>query len=83
MNLEILTPDRLVFNGPVDLVQVPGTMGSFAILENHAPVISSLTGGVLRYIEHDGRETSVSLSGGVVEVRRNRVTILADRIINP
>lgn len=83
MNLEILTPDRLVFNGPVDLVQVPGTMGSFAILENHAPVISSLTTGTMRYIEPGGRETSVNLSGGVVEVRRNMVTVLADSIINP
>lgn len=80
MNLQIITPDKLVYSGQASLVQVPGRKGSFAILENHAPIISSLGEGVLRYIESGGREIKLSLSGGVVEVLKNDVTILAERV---
>ena len=47
MNLEILTPDKKIFEGEVRSVTVPGTMGSFEILNNHAPIISTLDDGKL------------------------------------
>jgi len=79
MNLEILTPDKKVFEGEVRSVTVPGTMGSFEILNNHAPIISTLNDGKL--IVRSGAQEDVYLvKGGVVEVLDNKVVVLAEGI---
>jgi len=79
MNLEILTPDKKVFEGEVRSVTVPGTMGSFEILNNHAPIISTLDDGKL-IVRGSGLEDIYLIKGGVVEVLDNKVVVLAESI---
>jgi F-type H+-transporting ATPase subunit epsilon len=79
MNLEILTPDKKVFEGEVRSVTVPGTMGSFEILNNHAPIISTLDDGKL-IVRSSSREDVYLVKGGVVEVLDNKVVVLAEGI---
>ncbi|RKR85011.1 ATP synthase F1 subcomplex epsilon subunit [Mucilaginibacter gracilis] len=79
MNLEILTPDKKVFEGEVKSVTVPGTMGSFEILNNHAPIISTLDDGKL-IVRSGGKEEIYLIKGGVVEVLNNKVMVLAEGI---
>jgi len=79
MNLEILTPDKKVFEGEVRSVTVPGTMGSFEILNNHAPIISTLDDGKL-IVRASGKEEVYLIKGGVVEVLNNKVMVLAEGI---
>jgi F-type H+-transporting ATPase subunit epsilon len=79
MNLEILTPDKKVFEGEVKSVTVPGTMGSFEILNNHAPIISTLEDGKL-IVRGSGKEDVYLVKGGVVEVLDNKVMVLAEGI---
>ena len=79
MNLEILTPDKKVFEGEVRSVTVPGAMGSFEILNNHAPIISTLDDGKL-IVRSSGKEDVYLIKGGVVEVLNNKVMVLAEGI---
>lgn len=77
MKLEILTPDKKVFEGEVRSVTVPGTMGSFEVLKDHAPIISTLEGGKV-IIRTDKDEETVFINGGVIEVLNNSIMVLAE-----
>jgi F-type H+-transporting ATPase subunit epsilon len=79
MTLEILTPDKKVYEGEVTSVTVPGTMGSFEILNNHAPIISTLEDGKL-IVRTNGKNEVFTIKGGVVEVNENKVMVLAEGI---
>ena len=81
MNLEILTPEKKVFEGTVELVSVPGTKGSFQILNMHAPIISTLEKGEVKVRKSKTQEDIFTISGGVVEVRDNKIIILAESVI--
>jgi len=81
MTLNILTPDKLVYDGDVTSVTVPGSNGSFQILKNHAPIISSLTDGDV-IIKVNNQEEIIGIKGGVVEVLNNKIVILAEAIQN-
>jgi F-type H+-transporting ATPase subunit epsilon len=76
MHLEILTPEKKVFDGEVSIVTFPGSEGSFQILDHHAPMISLLKEGAVIYKGKDGSH-DVKISGGVVEVLKNKVIVLA------
>jgi F-type H+-transporting ATPase subunit epsilon len=78
MLLEIISPDKNLFSGEVVLVQVPGSKGSFEILKNHAPIISTLEHGVVRILSNDGSETIFEVDGGVIEAKNNKIIILAE-----
>ena len=78
MLLEIVTPEKKLFSGEVDLIQLPGISGSFEILKNHAPVISTLDRGVIKIKTTEGKELLFEVDGGVVECKMNIVTVLAD-----
>lgn len=77
MFLEIVTPSKKVFEGEVNIVTFPGTDGSFQVMNDHAPLISTLKEGTLTYKGKEG-ETDVDITGGVVEVLHNKVVVLAD-----
>jgi F-type H+-transporting ATPase subunit epsilon len=79
MQLEILTPDKKVYEGEVTSVTLPGTLGSFQILANHAPVISTLEDGKL-VVNGGGKEEVFMIRGGVVENLNNHVVVLAEGI---
>ncbi|MFA8433841.1 MAG: ATP synthase F1 subunit epsilon [Marinifilaceae bacterium] len=80
MRLEIVTPEKNVFSGEVDLVQLPGSKGSFEILKNHAPIISTLDEGQIKALKADGEEVFFPVKGGVVEFKKNVITVLADNL---
>ena len=71
--LRIVSPEKIVFTGNVDSVIVPGTSGAFQLLENHAPLISSLDAGTVFYDTVEGRK-ELKISGGFVEVQNNNVS---------
>lgn len=80
MTLEILTPDKKVFEGDdVTAVTVPGTMGSFQILNDHAPIISTLEDGPV-IIKSKAKEETFIIKGGVVEVLKNKIIVLAEGV---
>ncbi len=77
MYLEIITPDKKVFEGEVKAVMVPGTAGTFQMLENHAAIISTLVNGKVKVKSSEG-ELIFDVQGGVVEMLKNKVVILAE-----
>ena len=78
MQLEIITPEKKVFEGEVTSVQLPGVNGKFEILNNHAPIISSLTKGKVRVIDSNNNTEHYDINGGVIEMQNNKVIVLAD-----
>jgi F-type H+-transporting ATPase subunit epsilon len=77
VKLEIITPEKKLFEGKIKLVQVPGTKGSFEILKNHAPIISTLSKGTIKIISEDDKKEMIEIKSGMVEVKANVITILA------
>lgn len=77
MKVEIISPDKLIFEGEVISLQLPGKDGSFGVLNDHAPIISSLAEGSVK-LNTDQGEKSFEINGGVVEVLKNKVIVLAD-----
>lgn len=75
MQLEILTPEKKLFEGEVSSVKVPGVSGEFEMLNNHAPIVSALTNGVIS-IKHNNEITSISIADGFIECLQNKVVIL-------
>lgn len=76
MKIKITKPDSTLYDGEAKLVQLPGTGGKFEILENHAPIISSLTKGTLRLMLSDNTEQTFDIRGGVVKGQNNDILIL-------
>jgi F-type H+-transporting ATPase subunit epsilon len=79
MYLEIITPDKRVFEGEVSSAQFPGTQGSFEVLNNHAPLISTLENGRIRVTSATGNQY-FNVIGGVVEVLKNKIIVLAEGV---
>ena len=77
LQLEIVTPERQVFSDTVDSVQVPGSEGELGVLPNHAPLVSTLGVGELRF-RKDGVEESFAIVGGFLQVRPDKVVVLAE-----
>jgi F-type H+-transporting ATPase subunit epsilon len=73
LKLKIVSPERVEFDGEVESVKVPGMMGNFEILTDHAPIISSLQKGV---IEYNGKQLAVT--GGFVSVQKNEVSVCVE-----
>jgi F-type H+-transporting ATPase subunit epsilon len=79
MQLDILTPGKKVFSGQVESSTLPGAEGQFQILNNHAPIISILAAGNLKYKTSEGEQV-IKVTGGLVEVNDNKIIVLADGI---
>lgn len=80
MLLEIITPEKKVFEGEVTLASFPGSDGSFQVLNNHAPLVSLLKAGVVEYKTKEATRIQLKITGGVVEVLKNKVVVLSDGI---
>ena len=78
--LSVLTPEKTVFEGEVEYVEVPGAAGYFGVLAHHAPLVASLAHGTLTIRKLGGSEEKVQVSGGFFEVSNNRATVLADSV---
>lgn len=77
MKVDIISPDKLIYEGEADSIKLPGKDGSFGILNKHAPIIASLRAGTV-VLKNNDNEQSFEVNGGVVEVVKNKVIILAD-----
>jgi F-type H+-transporting ATPase subunit epsilon len=80
MKIEIITPDKKVFEGDIKSVRVPGKKGSFQVLKDHAPIVSTLENGPVIMVDMDGNESVYDINGGVIEVKANRIILLADSV---
>ena len=78
-DLSILTPEKSVFEGRVEYVQVPGTEGYLGVLAHHAALVTGMQEGDLT-VRQNGRDTVYRVNGGFFEVSKNRATVLADAI---
>ncbi len=81
MHLEILTPEKKVFEGDVVIATFPGADGSFQVMDHHAPLISLLKEGLVEYRSKEATK-SLTITGGVVEVLNNKTVLLADGIVS-
>jgi F-type H+-transporting ATPase subunit epsilon len=75
--VDIVTPERLLLSEEVDMVTLPGSAGQMGVLRGHAPLLSTLDIGEI-VLHNKGQIRSIAVHGGVVEVRPNKVTVLAD-----
>ncbi|MDX1284169.1 MAG: ATP synthase F1 subunit epsilon [Draconibacterium sp.] len=80
MYLEIITPDKKIFEGEVNSVQLPGSKGGFEILKNHAPIISTLEKGVIKIKDANNNEKLFEVDGGVVENKANKIIVLVESV---
>jgi F-type H+-transporting ATPase subunit epsilon len=78
MRLEIITPEKEIFKGEAKQVSVPGVDGSMGFLDHHAPLITVLKAGEVKVTLPDGKVETHTIAGGVVEVMKNTVLLLAE-----
>ena len=78
LNLRIVSPEKVVYDGRVMRVVVPGTLGEFEILENHAPIISSLEKGLVTYQPYEGKNEILDILGGFVEGQKNEIRMCVE-----
>ena len=77
LQLKIVSPEKVEYDGAVERILVPGTMGQFEILNDHAPIISTLQKGTVEYVNKEGK-TSLEIQGGFVEVQKNKVSLCVE-----
>ena len=77
LKLRIVSPERVVYDGEAERVNVPGILGNFEILQHHAPIISALQDGKVVYVNADG-DHELEVHGGFVEVQKDRVSLCVE-----
>ena len=77
LQLKIVSPEKIEYDGVAERILVPGTLGQFEILNDHAPIISTLQKGTVEYINKEGK-TSLEILGGFVEVQKNQVSLCVE-----
>ena len=80
MKIEIITPEQKVFEGDIKSVRVPGKKGSFQVLNNHAPIVSTLDSGAVTMVDMEGKQSVYEIGGGVIEAKANKIILLADSL---
>jgi F-type H+-transporting ATPase subunit epsilon len=80
MFLEIITPDKKIYEGKVKRVKIPGSKGPFEILKNHAPIISLLEKGIIRVIDQHNKKYEFLAEGGLVENKDNKIIVLLESV---
>jgi F-type H+-transporting ATPase subunit epsilon len=78
MKVDIVSPDASIFSGEADELILPGTQGSFGVLKDHAPMITTLQKGIVKLKIAENKIESIQINGGVVEILNNKVIILAE-----
>ena len=77
MQVEIISPEKDIYKGEAELIHLPGSDGSFAILNDHAAIVSALKEGEIKVVTN-GNDQFFPVKGGVVEVNNNKVIVLAE-----
>jgi F-type H+-transporting ATPase subunit epsilon len=78
LEVEIVTPQRIVFSGKAASVSVPGSLSPFQILYNHAPIVSSLDYGLVKIVDENDKDIWYATSAGFTEVRNNNISLLVE-----
>lgn len=78
LHLEIISPEKRLFAGEILIVKLPGTLGSFEIMENHAPIISTLAKGIIMVKETTGTITYFEVNSGMIECSKNEIKVLVE-----
>lgn len=79
LQLDIVSPEKVLFRGQVHMVQLPGIEGTFSILHNHAPLVAALKKGEVSFrTERDSELQHINIDSGFVEVNKNKVTVCAE-----
>lgn len=78
LHLTVVSPEKELFSGEVERVTLPGTMGSFTLLPQHAPIVSSLQAGTLAYVTPDGKEHTSQVQSGFMEMSYNSISVCVD-----
>lgn len=78
MTIDIITPSAKLYSGTVKQVNLPGSNGSFELLENHAPIVATLTAGPVVVVDDKNQQQTFEISGGVVEQSANKVIVLVE-----
>lgn len=81
MDLIVLTPDKKIFEGDATSIKVPGASGQFQVLNHHAPIVSSLIKGEVVIKKTDGTNLQFIITGGYIEVLKNKVSLLVQGLI--
>jgi ATP synthase F1 epsilon subunit len=77
LTVTVISPEKQIFSGPAEYVNIPGTMGYFGVLVNHSPIVSELAIGILE-IKHKDQITKIVVDGGFAEVKANQIKILTN-----
>ncbi|MCK9160428.1 MAG: ATP synthase F1 subunit epsilon [Bacteroidaceae bacterium] len=75
LHLSIVSPEKVLFDGDISSVTLPGTVGSFTILPHHAPIVSSLKAGKLVYMTEDDHEQEMDIQGGFIELSNGDISV--------
>lgn len=75
MTLKIISAEQIVYQGAASAVTLPGAMGLFTVLQNHAPLVSTLTAGNIEYVDENNMRQSQAIGGGLVDVDDNVVSV--------
>ncbi len=78
MTIDIITPTEKLFSGEAKRINLPGSNGSFEMLENHAPIVATLTAGQVVIVDEQNQQQTFDISGGVVEQSANKVIVLVE-----
>jgi len=78
VNLNVVSAEESLFSGSIESLQITGSEGELGIMPGHAPLLTSLKPGMARIVKKGGKEEVIYLSGGMLEVQPNHVTVLAD-----
>jgi F-type H+-transporting ATPase subunit epsilon len=78
LQLKVVSPEKVMFDGTIESIVVPGTLGRFEILVDHAPIISSLEKGEVEFTKSDGEKIQFNILGGFVEVQKNVVSLCVE-----
>jgi F-type H+-transporting ATPase subunit epsilon len=81
MQVKLITPEKILFEGAANYVQVCGSQGEFGVLPNHAPFVSSLKEGVISVENSSGEKQEFPVKSGVAEINANGVTLLVESAI--
>jgi len=80
MRIEIITPEKKVYQGDIRSMKVPGKKGAFQVLKDHASIVSTLVQGKITLTDMNGIDSEFEIEGGVVEVHKNKIILLAESV---
>ncbi len=80
--IELVTPEKKIFSGEVHSVWFPGSLSPFQVLPNHAPIVSSLDAGILKFLDGQNKIVKYAITGGFVDLHNNKASIMLEKAVS-